>query len=177
MLETERLRLIPIQEEHHEVINAEIIKSLASLSKWLFWVRSGPTIEETRTFCIECHRKFLAKENLQLAIFSKVSGAFIGCIGIHDFNYEGEKNSFNIGYWIGSEYAGKGYMLEALKALCEYSFAELGASKLYITNDPANFSSNKLAMNAGFTLIETISKDIGHTGAEPRDTNVYRLTH
>ena len=100
----------------------------------------------------------------------------MGCIGIHDFNYRGEEGSFNIGYWIGSDYSGKRYMSEALRALRDYSFATLGARKLYITNDPRNEPSNRLAIGAGFALIETIPKHIKDTADEPRDTNVYSLS-
>lgn len=176
MLETERLLLVPIQEEHHKIINAEIRKSHAALSRWLFWVNPVPKIEETLSFCQDCYKKFMKNENLQLAIFNKEDRAFIGCIGVHDFNYKGEKNNFNIGYWIGSDYSGKGYMSEALKALCDYSFKELGATKLNITNDAENLPSNKLAKKAGFKLVETICKHIKNTDGELRDTNVYSLT-
>lgn len=176
MLETERLILEPIREKHHQVINTEIRKSHAALSRWLFWVNPIPRIEETLAFCQDCYKKFIQKENLNLAIFKKEDGAFIGCIGVHDFNYKGEKNSFNIGYWIGSDYSDKGYMSEALKALCDYSFEELAASKLYITNDVENLPSNKLARKIGFTLIETIHENIINTEGKLRDTNVYSLT-
>ena len=176
MLETERLLLEPIQEQHHKIINAEIRKSHAALSRWLFWVNPVPKAEETLAFCQDCYKKFMRNENLQLAIFNKEDGAFIGCIGVHDFNYRGERNSFNIGYWIGSDYSGKGYMSEALKALCDYSFEKLGASKLYITNDAENLPSNKLARKAGFTLVETMREPIKNTEDELRDTNVYNLT-
>lgn len=177
MLETERLLLEPIQEKHHKIINAEIRKSHAALSRWLFWVNPVPKIEETLAFCQDCYNKFMRNENLQLAIFNKEDGAFIGCIGVHDFNYKGEKNSFNIGYWIGSDYSGRGYMSEALKALCDYSFEKLGATKLNITNDAENLPSNKLAKKVGFKLVETIHKHIENTEGELRDTNVYSLTH
>lgn len=176
MLETERLLLEPIQEEHYRIINAEIRKSHAALSRWLFWVNPVPEIEETLAFCQDCHKKYLQKESLQVAIFNKENGSFIGCIGVHDFNYKGEKNSFNIGYWIGADYSGKGYMSEALKALCDYSFEKLGACKLYITNDAENLPSNKLARKVGFTLVETIFEHIKNTKGEIRDTNVYSLT-
>lgn len=176
MLETEKLFLEPIKEDHYKVINAEIRKSHAALSRWLFWVNPMPKLEETLIFCQNCHKKFIQKENLQLAIFNKADGVFMGCIGIHDFNYKGEKNSFNIGYWIGTDYSGNGYMLEALRALSNYSFEKLGAKKLYITNDSENLPSNKLAKNAGFALIETINRHIKNVNGELRDTNVYSLT-
>ena len=176
MLETERLILEPIREKHHQVINTEIRKSHTALSRWLFWVNPVPEIEQTLAFCQDCHKKYIEKKNLQLAIINKQNGAFIGCIGVHDFNYKGEESCFNIGYWISSDHSGKGYMLEALRALSDYSFNRLGANKLYITNDSENLTSNKLAKNAGFTLIETINQHIKNTEGNLRDTNVYRLT-
>lgn len=176
MLETQRLLLEPIREEHYIMINSEIEKSHAVLSKWLFWVNPMPSREQTRAFCHDCYKNFSENKNLQLAIFVKENGTFIGCIGVHDFNYKGEKDNFNIGYWIGSAYSGKGYMLEALSALCNYSFEKLKASKLYITNDSRNLRSNKLAKSAGFKLIEVIKNHVIDTQGKMRDTNVYTLT-
>lgn len=176
MLETEQLLLQPIQEKHHKIIHAEIIKSHTTLSKWLFWVTPLPKIEQTLAFCQDCYKKFLQKENLQLAIFNKKDRSFLGCIGIHDFNYQGEKNNFNIGYWIGSDYSGKGYMTEALNALCDHAFTKLGAEKLYITNDSENLPSNQLAKKTGFKLVNTIKNHIKNNEGTFRDTNVYILS-
>ena len=67
-------------------------------------------------------------------------------------------------------------LAEALEALCDFSFNKLHATKLYITNDSENLPSNKLAIKAGFTLIDTIHKHIKNTDGELRDTNVYSLT-
>ncbi|MFT4058385.1 MAG: GNAT family protein [Legionella sp.] len=176
MIETERLLLEPIKEEYYQVLNKEIKKSHSFLSQWLFWVTPIPTEEETKAFCIDCHEKYLRNENLQLAIFDKTHKVFMGCIGIHSFNYKNEKNSFNIGYWMGTDFSHQGYMSEALKALCDYSFKTLGATKIYITNDAENMPSNKLAKNSGFLLIESIKNHIKNVNGEHRDTNVYCLS-
>lgn len=173
MLETERLHIKPISEEHSEVINNEIRKSQPTLSRWLFWARTLPDLDKTRDFCRECDRKFREKESLEMGIFNKNDGAFMGCIGIHNFNYKGEEKSFDIGYWIGAEYARQGYMLEALKALSHYAFEELGAKKLSITTDAENIASNKLALKAGFLLTDTIEKDGTYGADEERNTNIY----
>jgi len=63
--------------------------------------------------------------------------------------------SGNRGLWIAREYQGAGYMKEALEAVNDYAFSELGFDKLVIKNAADNEASRQLKMKSGAELLET----------------------
>jgi len=63
--------------------------------------------------------------------------------------------SGNRGLWIAREHQGAGYMKEALEAVNDYAFAELGFDKLVIKNAADNEASRQLKIKSGAELLET----------------------
>lgn len=61
----------------------------------------------------------------------------------------------NRGVWLGEAFQGKGYMKEAVAALNDHAFAELGFEKLIIKNAEENIASRKLKEKTGAKLLET----------------------
>lgn len=84
-------------------------------------------------------------------IFEKASGDFIGCCGVRP--YESETDSYEIGFHLRKKFWGKGYASEAARAVINYCFAELNASKLFAGHHPQNNNSKKLLQRLGFQYI------------------------
>lgn len=82
---------------------------------------------------------------LQLAVCLK-EGQMIGDIGIHFL----EENQIEIGYTLSPKYQGKGYALEAVKAVINYSFSEWKKHRITASVDPDNIHSVKLLERIGF---------------------------
>lgn len=173
MIETKRLYLKPLHEEHYKILNELIRNSYEKLKNWLYWLDHIPSLEETKSFCAMSYQSYLNKKNMQLIIIRKEDNKIIRCIGVHNFKYLDQANCFDIGYWISSFYSKNGYMLEALRKLVSYCVDDLGASKLYITTDVKNTRSNNLAIKAGFKLSHTIEKHMLKPDGIHRDTNCY----
>ena len=57
-----------------------------------------------------------------------------------------------IGYDLLKEYWGNGYMTEAVKAMINYGFEELGLMRIEATVEPANTASVRVLERAGFQL-------------------------
>jgi ribosomal-protein-serine acetyltransferase len=57
-----------------------------------------------------------------------------------------------IGYWIRSSCAGKGFMTEAINALTQYAFKQLGMKRIAITCDINNERSKKIPEQLGYSL-------------------------
>ncbi len=70
------------------------------------------------------------------------SGALLGMI---DWRTRGD-----VGFWMGSDHRRKGYMLEALTTVCDWVFAERGASRIVWEAKPGNDASARVARAAGF---------------------------
>ena len=62
----------------------------------------------------------------------------------------GAFQSAYLGYYIGTPYAGQGYMMEALKLVIEYAFNELRLHRLEANIQPQNAASLALVKRCGF---------------------------
>ncbi len=76
-------------------------------------------------------------------------GALLGGITLGHIR-RGVSMSAQIGYWIGEEYAGFGYMSEGLRLICEYSFTRHGLHRLEAACIPSNERSIRLLEKTGF---------------------------
>ena len=57
-----------------------------------------------------------------------------------------------LGYWIGAEHAGKGYMTEAIRLVLTEAFGPLGLHRVCANIMPANTTSRTVLERNGFTL-------------------------
>jgi ribosomal-protein-alanine N-acetyltransferase len=64
----------------------------------------------------------------------------------------GNLKSAFIGYWIGSKFAGQGYMTEALDLLLSYAFEILRLHRVEANIQPENDHSKALVARIGFRL-------------------------
>ena len=73
-------------------------------------------------------------------------------IGRADLNPRTPGN-FVLGYWLGSEFTGKGYATAACKALIAYGKAELGATTVWAGVTKGNAKSESLLARLGFEAV------------------------
>lgn len=60
--------------------------------------------------------------------------------------------TWEVGFWLGREYRGRGIMTEAVDALARWSFSRLGATRLEWRAEIGNGASRAVAARAGFTV-------------------------
>ena len=87
---------------------------------------------------------------LQLFIFDRHSGQFIGGTGFHHLVWE--IPSVETGYWIRNSHAGKGLMTEAMNAMTQYAFRQLQVKRIAISCDVDNHASRKIPERLNYTL-------------------------
>lgn len=63
-------------------------------------------------------------------------------------------NRGEIGYYLGKEFQGNGYMSRAVSALSSYAFDILGYKELYAKVAKGNTASEKVLAGAGYNLSE-----------------------
>jgi len=56
----------------------------------------------------------------------------------------------DVGFWLGAEHRGNGYMVEALAAVCEWVFVELEVERIGWETLPGNVASARAARAGGF---------------------------
>jgi RimJ/RimL family protein N-acetyltransferase len=83
-------------------------------------------------------------------MYDRTTGKYLGGCGV--VAYDEESGSAEIGYWLAMEHQGKGYVTEAVRALCRYLFEECDANRAVICNDVRNAASRSVAERVGFRL-------------------------
>ncbi len=83
-------------------------------------------------------------------IFERTSGALLGGVTLGNIRH-GVSQSGHIGYWIGERYAGRGYMVDALRLLARHAFETMRLHRIEAACIPANRRSVRVLEKAGFT--------------------------
>jgi RimJ/RimL family protein N-acetyltransferase len=148
-LESEQLIIRAPHPGDGPEFNAAICATLPQLQRWLGIYSSGPpTVEETEIFVRQQHARFLGRQELMLLLQLKNSSTIVGASGLHPRNWEVPR--FEIGYWARTDFAGQGYVTEAVSAITQFAFKTLRAERVEIHCDKDNIRSAAVARRAGF---------------------------
>jgi RimJ/RimL family protein N-acetyltransferase len=155
---TPRLILRPPQIGDGVVVNEAILESFAILNESVLWAKEKPSVEDSEEFVRQAAANWILKNNdepyLPLFIFNKETKQFVGGTGYH--HYDWNVPSIETGYWIRKSCSGKGLMTEAVNAITQYAFKQLGVKRITITCDKDNIRSGKIPERLGFTLEGTL---------------------
>lgn len=80
-------------------------------------------------------------------------GDLIGSIGLLNPNYD--ISEAEAGYCMSKRYWGKGIMAEALTAVLQYSFDEVGFNRIFAKHNTDNPNSGKVMKKCGMRYLET----------------------
>ncbi|MFZ0578533.1 MAG: GNAT family N-acetyltransferase [Psychrobacillus psychrotolerans] len=132
-IETERLLLrAPRQSGDGTIVNDAIKESFNELKAWLPFAQTLPTVEETEVNLREAYINFFKRDSLRFLIFHKDTNDFIGVTSFEGLNWDIPKS--HIGYWINTRFMGNGYMLEAVKGLCELGLNHINFKRVEISS-------------------------------------------
>ncbi|MFO1168072.1 MAG: GNAT family protein [Rhodoblastus sp.] len=117
------------------------------------WEPIWPSDDLTRTAFrrrVKRHAEEMARdEAFPFLIFRARDKALVGGLTIGQIR-RGVAQAATIGYWVGVNYAGQGYMSRALRAAVAYSFSTLRLHRVEAACLPSNISSIRVLESAGF---------------------------
>ena len=96
----------------------------------------------------------IAEGSYQFAIDD---GMLVGGIGLHVTK---PFDRAEIGYWLGVPYWGRGYVTEAVAAILEFGFEELGLHRLYAGYFSRNAASGRVMEKNGMKLEGTLREHV-----------------
>ena len=149
-------------------------ESLPQLRRFLAslpWVAAEQTLESSEVFCRNAHANFVGRKDFPFLIFEQDSGEIAGVVGLHRVNWGVPKAE--IGYWVRTSRAGRGYIGEAVEALCAYAFEHFRAVRLEIVTDEENIASRRVAERCGFALEATLRHERRSPAGDLRNTCIY----
>ena len=145
-LHTDNLVIKKPSENH---LNS-LIKELNNwnISKWLIEVPYPYSIDDANYWV-----KKTKQDQYSLNIYLK--NKLIGGVSLSN---QRENSKWELGYWIGEEYWGNGYAIEACENLISYFFSNTNNSIIYASHMKDNIKSKKIIIKLGFKLVSSGKK-------------------
>jgi ribosomal-protein-alanine N-acetyltransferase len=116
--------------------------------------------------------RLAAREAAQFVMVLPETGHVIGSCLL--FKFDEASARAEVGYVLGREHWGSGYMLEAMKAVVDFAFDQLGLRRLEAEIDPRNIASARLLERLGFAR-EGLLRDRWDSKGEISDSGLYGL--
>ncbi|MBS0387070.1 MAG: GNAT family N-acetyltransferase [Proteobacteria bacterium] len=129
-------------------------------------------IEDARAWFARMNALQAAGGALQFVIIEKRGARAIGTCLL--FRHEESSARAELGYVLGREHWGRGYMDEALRRLIDCAFGELGLRRLEAEVDPRNARSARVLTRLGF-VHEGLLRERWLTRGVPCSVNIYGL--
>lgn len=154
----DRVRLRPIREDdaaraHHLVSDDAVLANLA----WEGPAGEGEMAETYRRL----EGEWKSGESYCFAIERVNVSGLCGCI---DARFPRHPRQADIGYWLGAPYWNRGYMTEAIRLVCHFSFEHLDAVRAYATVFDGNVGSRRALEKNGFSLDGTLRRHVFKRG-------------
>ena len=127
-------------------LDRAINESLAELMPFMPWATADHTIEATTSYLVESKSDWDKAASFNYAILTP-QGDVVGSCGLMTRQGPGV---LEIGYWVRSDHAGKGYATASATALAEAGLAQPGIHRVQINHDIDNPASGRVAAKAGF---------------------------
>jgi RimJ/RimL family protein N-acetyltransferase len=144
---TARLRLEKPRPAHAAAVMESTNASLAAL-RYITWGKQAFDPERALRFCEHDAELVAAGECLIYFAFEQTSGAFVGNLDLHSFDYDVPR--CEIGYVGDVRRAGSGLMFEAATAVLKLGFG-LGLQRIEAICDARNLRSIAFAQMLGMT--------------------------
>ena len=173
-LETERLQIRPFRTSDalqlHEALQ-ESIRELREHLWFLPWVAEDQTLQSAEVRCRRAEASFLIRADLPYLAFSKSTGRLVASVGLHRTDWTLPKTE--VGYWVRTAEAGKGYATEAVLALTDWALVGLRAKRVELVTDETNYGSRRLAERCGFALEGVLRSTMQSPDGQLRNSCVY----
>jgi ribosomal-protein-serine acetyltransferase len=175
-LRSERVLLRPYRAGDGKALLEAIEDSRERLQPWRPYEHSpvAPSEAEVEAYVCSERESWDQREYLSLSIWEKETGQYLGGVGLYGIRWE--VPSFQMGYWLRASAEGKGYMTEAARLLCDYTFQTLEAKRVEIRCDTRNVRSAGIPRRLGFLYEETLHSTSRTSQGEPIGDFVFSLT-
>ncbi len=151
------------------------ISSYEHLRTFMPWATEEQSEEEAERLVREFRGRYLLAEDFVLGMFTPDGGELMGGAGYHLREGPLDLRTAELGMWIRSSRAGKGWGSALLRALLEWGFDAWPWVRLSWRCDTRNAASRRIAEKAGMRLEGVLRDHLVGTDGGRRDTACYSL--
>jgi ribosomal-protein-serine acetyltransferase len=164
------LRTAAITDAHFALVEANYQR----LAQWFpDAFQEAPELEVTRANLEEAGQGWIDGTLLPLSIALK-EGDDWRLVGWAQLEIYPAARSGEIGYWLDTDFVGRGLVTRAATAILDHAFGPLGLERIGLTATADNVRSRSVAERLGFTL-EGIRREAAAFPAGRRDVAFYGL--
>ncbi|WP_102125602.1 GNAT family N-acetyltransferase [Deinococcus planocerae] len=178
---TPRLLLRAPRPEDAPALHAAVQTSLPELRRWMVWAQEPLDLAGTVENLREVAGRFETRENLRYHVWNADGTELVGSSGYHALDWRVPRGE--IGYWIATAHAGRGYATEVARALTDLGLRApeeggLGLRRIEIRCDARNERSARIPRALGYRLDATLVNDAvaADDPAQLRDTLIFSVT-
>lgn len=168
-LEAKRLRLRWLREEDADDI-FQIYSDEKAMRYWSTPPMQG--LHEAKELLVKAQEDYKNGSALTFGLECKETLRILGTCSLFSFQHTSRRAE--IGYILGHQYWGQGFMQEALKAVIDHAFSILELHRLEADIDPRNEASRKSLLRFGFSK-EGLLRERWIVGGEVNDSELYGL--
>jgi len=154
-IEAGPITLVRWSLDHGDDLDRAINESLPELTRFMPWATAGHDREATMSFLVQSQAEWDEGENFSYAMLTP-AGEVVGSCGLMSRQGPGV---LEIGYWVHSAHAGKGYATVATLAVAEAGLAQPGIDRVEIHHDIDNPASGRVAAKAGFHQVGQVEAE------------------
>jgi len=145
----------------------------AYLGEWLPWVERTRSAADVRQFITDIVTpQWLDNRGPQCGIW--IEGVLAGTIGCHPIDWQ--NRTCSLGYWIASQFQGRGIVTGAVAAMLDYLFLDLDLHRVVIQCGTGNYRSCAVPQRLGFTR-EGIAREAEVVNGRWIDLVVWSILH
>jgi ribosomal-protein-serine acetyltransferase len=137
-----------LQARHAEEFLAFVAANRAYLGEYLGWALDMQTVEDARDFIQRGLTRFAEDGLPWVGIWQ--DGEMVG--GLLFFPLSRQIRATEIGYWLGEQATGRGFMTRAARVMLGFAFDELGVNRVALQAEVGNQRSRAVAERLGFIL-------------------------
>lgn len=131
------------------------------VAKHVLW-DAHTSINDTKSYIRFMLRKYRSGEPSSWCIVEKESGKVVGTIGY--MWYQRDNSAVEVGYSLARRCWNRGYMTEALRAVMDYTFRELGINRVEAQHELDNGASGAVMRKCGMLKEGTLRSRLYNKG-------------
>jgi RimJ/RimL family protein N-acetyltransferase len=148
------------QQEDAPALAAAVSESLEHLRPWMPWAALEPTtLKDREKLLAQWDRDWTEGTQYSFGMFR--GGRVVGGAGLMRRIAE---DGLEIGYWVHSEFVGRGFATSAAEVLTTFGLSLPGVTHIEIHHDKSNVASGRVPLKLGFEMVREQPVKVGAPG-------------